>query len=75
MGSPAAGLAVTWAAGLAALLVEGLAALGAGLAGGLTGGSSPCDKHNLGRHNPTPRTLEIDNSTRWVRVKIINIHG
>ena len=67
MGSPAAGLAATWAACLAALLVEGLArgwaALGAGLAGGLAGGSSPCGKHNRGRHNTAPRTLEIGNST------------
>ena len=37
MGSPAAGLAATWAAGLAALLVDGLAA-------GLAGGFSPCGK-------------------------------
>ena len=55
----------------ACTLGEGLAALGAGLAGG----SSPCDKHNLGRHNTAPRTLEIDNSTSLVRVNIINIHG
>ena len=67
MGSPAADLAATWAAGLAALLVEGLArglaALGAGLAGGLAVGSSPCGKHNLGRHNTAPRRFQIDNST------------
>ena len=48
MGSLAAGLAANWAAGLAALLDEdlprGLAALGAGLAGGLAGVSSPCGK-------------------------------
>ena len=72
-------LAATWAAGLAALLVDGLArglaALAAGLAGGLAGGSSPCGKHNFGRHNTAPRTLEIDNSTSWVRVNMINIHG
>ena len=79
MGSPAADLAATWAAGLAALLVEGLAgglaALGAGLAGGLAVGSSPCGKHNLGRHNTAPRRLEVDNSISWVRVNMINIHG
>ena len=67
MGFPAADLAATWAAGLAALWVKGsargLAALGAGLGGGLAVGSSPCGKHNLGRHNTAPRTLEIDNST------------
>ena len=78
MGSPAAGLAVTWTAGLAALLVEGLArglaALGAGLAWGLAGGSSPCGKHNLGRHNTAPRTLEIDN-TSWVRANMTNVLG
>jgi hypothetical protein len=71
-------LAATWAAGLAELLVEGLARglafLGAGLAEGLALGSRPCGKHNLGRHNTAPRTLEID-STSWVRVNIINIHG
>jgi hypothetical protein len=48
MGSPAAGLAAFWAAGLAALFVEGLArglaAFGAGFAGGLGGGSSPYGK-------------------------------
>ena len=51
MGSPVAGLAATWAAGLVALLVEvlarGLAGLGAGLAGGLAGDSSPCGKQFL----------------------------
>ena len=45
MGSPAAGLAATWAAGLAALLVEGLArglaALGSGLAAGLAEAPAP----------------------------------
>ena len=30
---------------------------------------------SLGRHNTAPRTLEIDNSTSWVRVNMINIHG
>ena len=83
MGSPAAdlaaGLAATRAAGLAALLVEGfargLAALGGGLAGGLAGGTSPCGKHNLGRHNTASRKVAIDNSTSWVRVNMINIHG
>ena len=79
MGSPAANLAATWAADWAALLVEGLArglaALGPGLAGGLAVGSSPCGKHNLGRHNTAPRTLEIDNSTSWVSVNMINING
>ena len=76
MGSPAADVAATWAAGWAALLVEGLArglaALGAGLAGGLAVGSSPWGKQN---HNTAPRRLEIDNSTSWVRVNVINIHG
>ena len=79
MGSPAADLAATWAAGLAALLVEGLArrlaALGAGLARGLAGGTSPCGQHNLGKRNTAPKRLEIDNSTSWVRVKMINIRG
>ena len=30
---------------------------------------------NPGRHNTAVRTLEIDNSTNWVRVNIIDIHG
>ena len=79
MGSLIADLAANWAAGLAAIFVEGLApglaALGPALAGGLTVGSSPCGKHNLGRHNTAPRRLEIDNSTSWVRVNMMNIHG
>ena len=67
MGSPAAALAATRAAGLVALLVEGLArglvGLGAGLEWNLEVGSSPCGKHNLGKHNIASRRLEIDNNT------------
>ena len=64
MGSPAADLAATWAAGLAAILVKGLAQgltpLGAGLAGVLAVGSSPCGKHNLGRHDTAPSRLRCN---------------
>ena len=66
MGSPDADLVATWAAGLAALMGEGLARGWAALE--LAVGSSPCGKHNLGRHNTAPRRLEIDNSTSGVRV-------
>ena len=30
---------------------------------------------NFGRHNTAPRSLKIDNSTSWVHVNTINIHG
>ena len=33
--------------------------------------SSPCGKHNLGRHNTAPKMLEIANKTSWVRVNMI----
>ena len=37
--------------------------------------NTPPEGPNLGKHNTASRTLDIANSTSWVRVNMIDIHG